>query len=406
VIALLAAAALTTAEARPEEAPGLGWALLQAPEHVLQVVATPLGLAIAGAERVRLDRRVYDLLTNDERTLFVLPGLTYSGTQGIGGSLTIRHTDLFGHSEHLTLQAQGWAHRDWDARGTFDADVAAFGDRRLRLSAGGFDDRRERWFGLGGDTTEDDERALRVQDVDAHASLGLLRGHAPIVQVLVEGGWRRRTYGPGDRPDVPPAGPDDDIPGFDERTGFPEGGLRLRIDTRDTEGRTTRGGYHELSGVVTQGDGESALGGRASTAWYLQVAPRARVLVLALAAEAVRPLRDGDEVPLHRLVTLGRDEGLRGYPDGRFRGNYGWNGTVEYRYPLYTLWNSGITSSATLFGDVGRVAEEPAQLAEGPIRWSAGFGLRAESAAALIFGVQVGFSPEGAQVVGGVGLAP
>ncbi len=407
MIALLAATALTTAEARPEVAPGLGWALLRAPEHALQVAATPIGLAIGAVERTRLDRRLYDLLTNDERTAFLLPGFTYSGTQGVGGGLTFRHTDLFGGSEHLTLRGQGWANRDWNVRGTLDADVAAFGDRRLRLTAGAWDDRRERWFGLGGDTREDDERALRVHAVDARAGIGLLPGHAPPIQLALEGGWVFREYGPGDRgEDVPAATAGDGIAGFGESSGFPEGGLRLRYDTRDTEGRTTRGVFHELAGVVTQGDGESAVAGRAQAAVYLPVAPRARVVVLALAAEAVGPLRDGDAVPVHRLVTLGRDEGLRGYADGRFRGRYGWTGTAEYRYPLYTLWNTGITSSAAIFGDVGRVGQEARELAEGPVRWSAGLGVRVESAAALVFNAQIAFSPEGSELVGGVGLAP
>jgi hypothetical protein len=408
----VAQAAPTTTEFRPPPDDTFAWALLHLPERVVEVAATPIALLIAGVEKYRLDRRIYDLLTNEDRTAIVTPVVTYSTTDGPGGGVAFRHTNLFGNDERLRLLAAVRSNRDWQALATFDTDVLALGDRHLWLGADADENRNERWFGLGGDTTESDERVIRVRAVDARASLGLLPGRAPLTALILEGSFHHRAIGNGEDPSIPGVTDEPGVPlppGYGEALDFPEGALRLVHDTRDSDGRTTRGVLYTLDGSATtdvNGAAESDVRGLASATWYVPVAPRARTLVIGAEAAATAPLRSGDQVPLHRLVTLGAGHGLRGYRPGRFRGRYGWNGTVEYRYPLWEYMSTGTGMSADFFGDVGRVAQTPADLFATPIRWSAGGGLRFESASALVFAFEIGFSPEGTQVVGGLGLAP
>jgi hypothetical protein len=76
-------------------------------------------------------------------------------------------------------------------------------------------------------------------------------------------------------------------------------------------------------------------------------------------AAVVEPLRAGF-VPFDDLVSPSGWMGMRGYPDGRFRGYSGVNGTVEYR------WLIAHRLDASVFVDDGAVAG----------RWFEGLRLR------------------------------
>lgn len=405
---------LTTSRWRPPEpADGLGWQLLRLPEHATRVALTPLALALGAAERAALDRRIYDLLTNEDRTAILFPVVRLGSTDGLGVGATWRHEDLLGGAEELRLSALGFLDGDWRASAGFRTHLAPLAGRWLGVQVRGEDESDQRYFGIGGETDEEDERVLDVRAVDAVVAFDVLPRRVARVDLVIHAGYHRRRLGPGEHPDLPPVGavPGDDVtppPGFRRTLDYPAGGLLVRYDSRDARGRTTRGVLHRTGVVVTRAVGADlgAVRATSDTALYLELAPRGRVLVLALAGGAAAPLGPGDEVPLHRLVTLDKTNGLRGYPDGRFRGRYGWRGTVEYRYPVYEFQNSGTGVSAVLFADGGRVADEPADLVDDPLRWSVGFGLRGVTPVSLLFGLQVGFSPEGAELLFGIGGPP
>jgi len=106
----------------------------------------------------------------------------------------------------------------------------------------------------------------------------------------------------------------------------------------------------------------------------------------------------GDEVPLRNLVLLDRKHGLRGYSTGRFRDQFGWWASAEYRYPIWEYQDTGVAISPALFVDTGQVGGTVRDLGNQAPRWSVGGGLRIEHETRLIMVVEIGWSPEGTEV--------
>jgi hypothetical protein len=76
------------------------------------------------------------------------------------------------------------------------------------------------------------------------------------------------------------------------------------------------------------------------------------------------------ETPFHYLPTLGGQNILRGYPEGRFRAPLALQAQLEYRFPI--LWRFG----GAVFGAVGQVAQSFDTLTADALPVSAGAGLR------------------------------
>jgi len=95
-----------------------------------------------------------------------------------------------------------------------------------------------------------------------------------------------------------------------------------------------------------------------------------RQLILRGRAVLVEALSDAP-IPFDELAMMSGSNGMRGYLDGRFRGESGLLTTAEYR------WYVSHTIDATLFADLGTVAGRNFE-GLGSARWfpSYGFGLR------------------------------
>jgi len=120
-----------------------------------------------------------------------------------------------------------------------------------------------------------------------------------------------------------------------------------------------------------------------------------RVLLLRGRAAMVHRLSSAP-VPFEELVTPSGNTGMRGFPEGRFRGESGLVGTAEYR------WYIAHNLDASLFSDVGTVAG-PGFAGLGNSRWfpTFGVGLRLVRTPGpywegdLNTGVQLAYAPDG-----------
>jgi hemolysin activation/secretion protein len=122
-----------------------------------------------------------------------------------------------------------------------------------------------------------------------------------------------------------------------------------------------------------------------------------RVLALGAGVGGAVPTSADDRIPLHELMVLGRKEFLRGYSKTRFRDQMGWWATAEYRWLIWEYGDTRAGLSPTIFFDIGRVASGVDELLVGPLRYSAGLGLRGAHDTLKLFHLSIGWSPEGLQ---------
>jgi outer membrane protein assembly factor BamA len=399
--------ALTSAEFRPAHRPAwyeLHWQLLQLPERVVELATAPLLPAFVHAERHRVPQRLIDLLSNDDKTAFLFPYITVGGSDGVTGGVMLMHNDLLGDNERFRISAAVAHNLDFKVKTAYRQDVAWLNGRELGARVSYEEDRDVRYFPVGGASREQDERAIRSDEllVSLHGELlprSLLYGSALLTLT-----YRREKLGAGERPggpslergdpEVPPP------PGFDRTIDLPEAQLLLAFDTRDSLGRT-RSGFLSRMTLTAMHDfndaGLSAFRGELSLSAFLELLPRARVLVLHLGGGLARPLDDDHQLPWRGHVSLGRETHLRGYKRDRFLDRYAWWAGLEYHYPIYEHELDEIGVASVLFGDLGRAgAGADGLFGEAP-RWSVGFGFKLDTARFSVFQLLIGFSPEGVE---------
>lgn len=144
-------------------------------------------------------------------------------------------------------------------------------------------------------------------------------------------------------------------------------GLTARLETTDSVFFPTSGFRSEATALVHG----KALG---SDHDFFQVDLSHRHYVglghgQVLAFQARARLSSGD-VPWQMLPRLGGMFTLRGYYEGRYRDRHYVAAQAEYRFPI--VWRF----SGAAFTDVGGVSNALSRLASGPVRLSAGGGLR------------------------------
>ena len=386
--------------------------LLKLPELGLRLAFTPLFPLLALAEETRLDHRIEDLVTNDAHSRFVLPVFVALTRDGVGGGILYRHTDLFGSGEHLTLFGLMKVNGDRSVRLGYSEMVAVLNGRRLGMSLDHGVDHNERFFGIGPDAPQADLRALEARTLGATLKLdvgGPSTFFSTGLGSEVSLHYTRERLESGHHPGVEPLGQAGDSveppAGFEQTLDYAAATLRSSYDQRDMTGRTHRGFFSELRVNMTSdmnSQNVNAVRTDLSFAYFLPVAPRHRVLVLHAGSAIAAPLGEQAEIPLDSLVSLGRNSGLRGYTDRRFRDRSGYWATLEYRYPVFDFEDTENGLSAALFVDAGGVSRSPLDYFHDPLHLGPGFGLRAELPGLLVLTGHVAISSEGIEASLGV----
>lgn len=389
---------------RAETEPGLqGLDLaLSLPGHFIELMFVPLMPVVVAIERYHLLSRLIDLLTNDDKTLAVVPVIDPFNGSGLGFGGTLIYNEPLGSADRLVLFTMIRTNRDRNLSINFSRRAARFSGRTLSVGASYSADHDTRYFGIGQERTRDDVRILRTDAVNAHIGATLLNpARLPEYDASMEVAYRRRRLGVGSGDLAPVLVENDDIPlpaGFGEVLDYPELSLEGIYDSRDSLGRTTRGSLARLRLVATRDTNNgktSAIRSSVVLATFIPVLPLFRTLLLTVGMEAAIPMLAGDRVPLHQLVNLGGTNRLRGYVSDRYLDRLGWWATAEYRFRFYEYAASSMQMSAALFVDLGKVGREPADLVRGVLPWSVGINLRAEQNLLLLGRVQFALSPEG-----------
>jgi outer membrane protein assembly factor BamA len=243
---------------------------------------------------------------------------------------------------------------------------------------------------------------MQSEVVDAVTSLDVSGRGELDVTGIVELAYRHEGLSPGNDSSAPSVGAPGDMvtppPDFDRDLDYGRFGAGLRYDTRDTEGRPSRGMAVAIAGSMVQelsGANFSAFGASAGIDWYLPVLPNHRAFIARAGVSMTAPFLAGHDIPLHALTVLGRKQHLRGYGSDRFHDRHGWWASAAYRFPLYEYVNTGVAVDAEVFVEAGNVASSLTGLVDGPIAYDGGVALRAGYDAANFFELELGVSPEG-----------
>jgi hypothetical protein len=381
-------------DGRPADKPGPGLtvpqAALFAPKEVSNAVFWPIVGATDVLESHHIPNRIEGLFTSDDGLVGFRPELYYSTSfiSTVGGRVFFRRFP--GRGSEVA------------ARALTGGPSVIYGQVQLRapdwtglsLDAS-FDRRRDRLFaGIGPNST----------DALAAAGLGLARFGSDILMANLR--WtrhidrhlngyaysdvQRREYqadnvrgGPSVTTfyNAPPA----DcaaaglaapcvspvfMPGFYQglRIAHLGGGVTLDARSHDRDGS---GVAATLDGAVGQGiAGDPTRDARASAEVVGAIGGIDKVLFLRGRAAMVSAL-SGTTIPFDELISPSGKLGMRGFPDGRFRGQSGAVASAEYRYYIASQLD------ASVFSDVGTVAG-PAFAGLFQNRWfpDVGVGLR------------------------------
>ena len=256
-----------------------------------------------------------------------------------------------------------------------------------------------------GDSTPEDERALRSNYFTFRAQVDLLPPSTADVYARLNVAYHLIQLEPGEREGRTPVGlPGDSVEspaGFGEYLSMPEIGIQFAYDTRNSVGRTTRGWLIATDVAAMRAvnaGGYSSIRLLQSFTTFIEVLPRHRVLVLSAGFGGALPWQSSDVLPINGYVLLGRTRFLRGYSRNRFRDKLAWWSSAEYRYPVLNYEAKGLSVSAVGFFDLAQAGGKIDELFTRPPRWSAGFGFHVDTAALALFRLQLGFSPEGAEI--------
>lgn len=398
---------LTTAEApRRDEPLDLPRLLLYAPAWLTELAMAPLAVLAISFEKLRWHERLFDLLTNEHNTFGVFPILDPFNRSGFSAGAAIVHNDPLGSADRLIISGVFRLNRDWSGSASFGRRVPAW-NRRIFASASYGLDHDTEYFGIGPDHDRDAQRLMRTESVNAKLGMTLFTSSWQDWEIEAEVAFRHRALGPGIGSGTPLTLNDSlpPPPGFGQSLSYPEATVAWVFDSRDGAGRTTAGLVARVEASVTNDINGGRFGGVRTTGevtGFLPVLPLNRVLVLTGGVSAATDFGDGG-VPFHHLVQLGGGKRLRGYVSRRFVDQFGWWGTIEYRYKVYEYETNGNGFSTALFADFGRVGDTVQALFEAAPAWSVGLGLRAETNLFLLSHAQIAYSPDGVRFSLGFG---
>jgi hypothetical protein len=396
-------AATASADGRPPAPPtareGLAWIprIVLMPAHLTTeyVLRRPIVAFVRWGDEHFLWKRIYD---------------TFTWNGGRAGIYPIGNIDL-GLNE--TLGAAFFWHGFGVADNTVNASASGGSDVILASARDRFKLFRDRsgvlivhgeytqrpdglFYGLGPDTRTEDETGFSYAVTGAGAGIdGSLGGFS---HALVEVDYRRARFD-GSHTSVP-------APQTDERFGGPgqlplppgfagyqivEPVVLLVLDSRNPrpEWGSGTGVRFEGRGAYGIDPGDTgtrfALAGGRAAAFY-DFTGAHHVLALDVAANLAQKLGP-NEIPFWELPTLGGNDWMRGFLNGRLRGPSTVTAALEYRYPCWTFLD------AELFTEVGNAfAGHFDGFAPERLFLSYGFALRSNIAPQTPVGITVAFA--------------
>ena len=248
------------------------------------------------------------------------------------------------------------------------------------------------YYGQGNDSLLANRSGYRLQtnDISTYAGIGAraltLRARAGWLQpVTVSSMERQTTY-----PDTVALFSEREAPGLTSQPTFLHGDLTVSVDTRDSVGHATMGGFYQATWSVfaDQATGRNTFQRyEADASHYIPLGSDNWILALHGAA-ALTSTTSGHEVPFYLMPNLGgRND--RGFADYRFTDRNMQTYTVESRWRVFARLD------AAVFVDAGSVAPTIRGLRASDLKPSYGVGIRLHDYRTTMARIDFGHSVEG-----------
>jgi hypothetical protein len=277
--------------------------------------------------------------------------------------------------------------------GSLDQDTAngliLYGSFRARNHT------RERYYGLGDESVQEDLTAFRYEDVLGELVAGWqFTRH---FSLSLRGGYLGPSASPGEdpeRPSVETVFDEEGAPGLTADPEYLRLGAQVFLDRRDVPFNPHRGFVATAAFVrFDEQDGDAWSFDRLAfdVRGYVPLGSVQRVLALRAYASADDP-RDGAQVPFYMQEALSNSRTLRGYDSFRFRGEKLLSLQAEYR------WEAAPALELVAFVDTGRAFREDEEIELGALRATYGGGIRLKTWNKTFLRFDVGASDEGTRV--------
>ena len=285
-------------------------------------------------------------------------------------------------------------------------DTPQDADLRLDLRGEFFDRGRERFYGVGLQSSVDDRSSYDLATTRVRARVDWNAWTRLHLQGAVA--FSRHDVHEGEDERYPTAQElFPGVEGLEGRFDFVEYGAALSWEGRDSGQYASRGTYARAAVRLAEGvrDTDNAYTKYSfELQHYLPLPGVRRVLALRFFS-TVTDNRSGPDrpIPLFRLETLGGPNDLRGYRDSRFTDKDIFFGNVEYRFPFWWIEHeSGIGIDALAFFDYGTALPNLEKMQQRDFRSSSGLGFRVMTYHSFLGQVDFGWTPEGSRVHAGL----
>ena len=302
----------------------------------------------------------------------------------------------------------------WDVRGaytfaayrmldaTFRLPDMASGTIKSRFNAHYVYAGKVAFFGVGNDTSQDDEASYLYNPTLLDYSLAFHPGKYFSVGGNVA--YEKYEIGSGDKPNVPSI---EEIynpvtaPGLGTNPEYAVAGLFAKFDWRQSPGYTTSGGLYSVEWQKYTERNDLNLDFQRMDVEARQFIPilRANQVIALRALGTFTDVKDQDEIPFFLLPKLGGGSELRGFRDFRFVDRYRMLLTAEYR------WTPSKFMDAVLFYETGKVASRSEDLDFSDLHNCWGFGIRFHTPAAVPLRIEIARSVEGTRIIFGGGTS-
>jgi len=326
--------------------------LLQSPVWVLENTTHFLvDDAYGGVVRPVLNR----LMTTEYRVWGAYPTVGYNSNAGVKFGALFQSRSVFSEGERLKIRAYYSTNEYQAYRLQYYAPNLLSGHRGITFRAEYNKKTRESFYGLGQLSAESDE--VNYAKEETFVDGGALWVLAQRLTLSVTGGYRATNIFDGDDQDevhkIDSIQSLLQLPAAEFRaTRLLTASATLTNDDRDSEGRTTRGGFRSATAEYYHGvgrtDGVNFWRVGIDLRQYLELF-RYRVIAVRLAAQQVDVTDGHSIVPFYLKSGLGGYETLRAYRTHRLVDNDFILAQLEYRWPVLDLVD------AFLFFDEGHV---------------------------------------------------